>query len=354
MEERVRDVRGEVVADDETIALIENPDSTEEIPTLDLASYLEGRPGGLESVAAQLREISMTVGFFYLKNHGLPQSVIDQAFAESRRFHNLPEVEKRKNPWHAGPLEKIGYQPIDLRESYEELGHVSIVEDAQPSMYSQFVFVLEPEAERAALNAWPENLPGFRETVLNYAKEVEKLARKFLPLWCHSLNLPRDYLDPYFEIPHLQTGLLHYPPQKETGNRRFGITPHTDNAFMTLLAQSEISGLAVRMPSGHWRTVDVVPGTLVVNTGNSIVAWTNEEYLSTKHRVINTNAVDRYSIPVFFGPSDDAKIKALPTCTGATRPPLYEPLTYGEMRSWYFGGRDKWRSETDNQPSTAK
>jgi isopenicillin N synthase-like dioxygenase len=78
---------------------------------------------------------------------------------------------------------------------------------------------------------------------------------------------------------------------------------------------------------------------LLVNTGNLIVRWTNDEYLSTKHRVINTYEVDRYSIPVFFGPSGDALIEVLPTCQSPSRPPLYEPITYLKLREWYYGPR---------------
>ncbi|MGD9894415.1 MAG: 2OG-Fe(II) oxygenase family protein, partial [Dehalococcoidia bacterium] len=167
-------------------------------------------------------------------------------------------------------------------------------------------------------------------------RAVEKLARSFLPLWSKSLRLPPDYFDAWFEKPHFQLGLLHYPPQKEVGNRQYGIAPHTDNAMMTFLAQSDVPGLAVRMPSGHWRIVEPVRGTLLVNTGNTIVQWTNEEYLSTKHRVINTNAVDRYSIPIFFGPSDDTVIEVVPTCRGPERPPLYQPMTYHDLRQWYY------------------
>jgi isopenicillin N synthase-like dioxygenase len=107
--------------------------------------------------------------------------------------------------------------------------------------------------------------------------------------------------------------------------------------MMTFLAQANTPGLAMRMPSGHWRLVDIIPETLLVNTGNVLVRWTNDQFLSTKHRVINTNTVDRYSIPVFFGPNADAIIEVVPTCQGPSNPPRYEPITYRASRKWYYG-----------------
>jgi isopenicillin N synthase-like dioxygenase len=261
-------------------------------------------------------------------------------FAESRRFHALPEAEKSKLPWRDEPLQKIGYEPFARKRAYAY--NTALVTPQKPNLYSQFVYVREAEDDpRSKLNAWPANLPGFKDTLLAYNTAIEQLGRKFLPLWSRSLGLPLDYFDRFFKVPHVQTGMLHYPPQKDVGNRQYGLVPHTDNAMMTFLAQANVPGLAVRMPSGRWRLVDIVPGTLVVNTGNVIVVWTNEEYLSTKHRVINTTSVDRYSIPVFFGPSEDALVEVVPTCRGPQRPALYEPITYGDLRSWYFGGRKK-------------
>lgn len=52
----VRDVRGEIADDAETLALIDRPDSTEEIPTLDIAPYLDGR-------ARMVRENAVVIGF---------------------------------------------------------------------------------------------------------------------------------------------------------------------------------------------------------------------------------------------------------------------------------------------------
>jgi len=343
---KTHDVRGEIRDDDHAIYLMDHPDSDEEIPTLDLNAYLSGQQGGREAAAAQLREISKTVGFFYLKGHGIPQKLIDDLFEESRRFHALPAETKTKIPYFDAGSFKSGYQPC-FKDDYQRT-NINIIANAKPNLNAKFSINREggsgglsmTEAERnARINIWPDNLPGFKETLSDYHGRIEKLGRSFLPLWATSLNMPLDYFDKYFATPHLTMSLLYYPPQKDIGNRQYGIAPHTDNAMMTFLVQKDIPGLAVRMPSGHWRAVDIVPGAILVNTGNLIVRWTNDEYLSTKHRVINTNDVDRYSIPVFFGPSGDALIEVLPTCQGPGRPSLYEPITYLKLREWYYGER---------------
>src|SRR5436190_1314431 len=87
-EVKTRDVRGTIHDDPESVYLMDHPDSTEKIPTLDISPYLKGEPGGREAVAARLREISMTVGFFYLKGHGVPQRLLERMFAEAKRFHS--------------------------------------------------------------------------------------------------------------------------------------------------------------------------------------------------------------------------------------------------------------------------
>jgi isopenicillin N synthase-like dioxygenase len=345
-ESRKHDVRGELRDDDEAIYLMDHPDSDEEIPTLDIAPYLAGQPGGREAAAAKLREISTTVGFFYLKGHGIPQGLLERVFEQSRRFHALPIETKTKIPYFETGSFKSGYQPCS-NDGYQRT-NINLIADAKPNLNAKFSINREggsgglsmtDEQRRTRVNMWPENLPGFKESLSDYHARIEKLGRQFLPLWATSLKLPLDYFDKFFATPHLTMSLLYYPPQKEIGGRQYGIAPHTDNAMMTFLAQKDISGLAVRMPSGHWRAVDIVPGTLLVNTGNLMVRWTNDEYLSTKHRVINRNNVDRYSIPVFFGPSGDALVEVLPTCQGPDRPALYEPMTYLQLREWYYGAR---------------
>jgi isopenicillin N synthase-like dioxygenase len=233
-------------SEEEEIRLMDYPDSTEEIPLLDMSPYLRGEPGGRERVAARLKEISETVGFFYLAGHGIPQSLIERVFAESRRFHGLPSGVKGAIPWIDRDSHKTGYLGVGQERS--ERTNVNIISDAK-SLYARFTIIREPDP-RVETNVWPENLPGFKSVVLEYQAAVEALGKKFLPLWSTALELPLDFFDRMFEIPHVTLSLLHYPPQKAIGGRQYGIAPHTDNSMMTFLAQANIPGLAVRMPSG--------------------------------------------------------------------------------------------------------
>src|SRR5258706_8180153 len=84
-EDRMNIFKAQAVKDPEAIA--------KAIPVIDLAPAFAGG-GGLERVAAQVREASERVGFFYVKGHGVPQAVIDAAFAASREFHVLPLQDK--------------------------------------------------------------------------------------------------------------------------------------------------------------------------------------------------------------------------------------------------------------------
>ena len=69
-----------------------------------------------------------------------------------------------------------------------------------------------------------------------------------------------------------------------------------------------------------------------MNTGEMLARYSNDRYIPTPHRVINTNNTVRHAIPFFYGPSLDAVIQPVPTCTGPDKPAKYEPLLYADHR----------------------
>ena len=67
---------------------------TEAIPIIDIADFLAGQSGAFEAVGRHVHDALTTVGFFVLTGHGVPMPLIEQTFAEARRFHQLPMEKK--------------------------------------------------------------------------------------------------------------------------------------------------------------------------------------------------------------------------------------------------------------------
>jgi isopenicillin N synthase-like dioxygenase len=53
--------------------------------------------------------------------------------------------------------------------------------------------------------------------------------------------------------------MTHYPYQTDLADGEFGIAPHTDTSFLTLLAPNEVPGLSIRTQSGKWIDAPAIP-----------------------------------------------------------------------------------------------
>src|SRR4029453_8103455 len=69
--------------------------ATKAIPLIDVGPAFHGGPGAVDTVGLEVRRACEMDGFFYLAGRGVPQAVIDEAFAASREFHAMPLGAKR-------------------------------------------------------------------------------------------------------------------------------------------------------------------------------------------------------------------------------------------------------------------
>jgi isopenicillin N synthase-like dioxygenase len=307
------------------------------IPVLDLGPCFAGERGALEGAAAALRAALEGVGFFLIVNHGVSRELIERTFAEARRFHAQPAATKmtlRMNEHNNGYMAMGRYavwtsdvnanDKPDLNEAFfvkRERG------PDDPLRRSGRRFV--------GPNLWPDDLPGFRETVLAYTDTVDALGRRLLPVVAVALDLPPSYFDAAFAESQFSFRLSHYPPVK-AGPNQFGIAPHTDANFLTFLAQTEVPGLQLRLPSGAWLDVPYVPDSFAVNAGDMMLRWTNGRFKSTPHRAVPPLGRPRYAIPFFLGPHIDTVIACLPTCQSPENPPRFPPITYDDYLRWWY------------------
>ena len=70
--------------------------------------------------------------------------------------------------------------------------------------------------------------------------------------------------------------MTHYPHQEAPADDEFGIAPHTDTSFLTLVAPNDVPGLSIRTQAGDWIDAPVVPDAFVVNGGQLLQRWTND------------------------------------------------------------------------------
>ena len=234
-----------------------------EIPILDLAPYLSGQPGARERLGKQLCHALENIGFYFIKGHGIPQSLIDAAFAATERFHAQPldrKLRLRRNRDSVGylPMSRADDSGAAIKPNVNEAFFVKRdLSPDHPDVVAQKRF--------RGTNIWPDDIPGFRETVVAYCNAIEGLAKKLVPLYAVALDLPADHFDAAFSEPQYTLRMTHYPFVEAQAEDEFGIAPHSDTSFLTLLAQNKVPGLSLRTRDGRWIDAPALDGHFLVN-----------------------------------------------------------------------------------------
>ena len=300
------------------------------VPVIDLGSLRGNDRAAKQRTAAAIGRACEDVGFIYIANHGVPDALVAHAFAEAKRFFALPLAEKMKIPLKASANYR-GYFPLK-----EEKTDVTAMGDLKEGFDLMRELGPDDPDVRAGKplhgpNQWPDALPGFRESILDYYAAMEGLAKTLLRGMALSLDLDENWFADKTRKPLAYLRLLHYPPQRGMiDEREIGCGAHSDYGCLTILAQDQVGGLQLRNSAGDWIEAPPIPGAFVINLGDQMARWTNERFQATPHRVINRSGRERYSIPFFFDPDFDAVIECLPSCQGPGNPPKHKPITGGE------------------------
>ena len=316
------------------LAVKDVDEATRAIPLIDVGPAFHGEPGAVEAAAREICRACERVGFFYLAGHGVPQPLIDDAFAASREFHAIPLDSKAALKINEN---NIGY--LAVNQSMQR--HSTVHQATRPNFNESFFISHDRGADHPDVaagvplrgrNQWPAGHAGMRAAMVTYFKTMEALGERLLPLLARAAEMPADHFGPFFRNEaHINLRFLHYPPQETDDAEQFGQGPHTDNSFITMLAREDVPGLAVRLPSGEWLAPPVIPGTFLVNLGNIMKRWSNDRFRSTPHGVLNDSGKDRYSIAFFYSPNVDAVVECLPSCVSAATPAGYPRAVYRDL-----------------------
>lgn len=293
-----------------------------EIKVIDLDGLQSAGAAKRRDLVRRISDSCRGLGFFSIVNHGIPQASIDAVFAAGQRFFALP-LERKMEISLTRSMAFRGYLPMKIMGKDQEI---------KGNLHEAFHCYREVPADDPDVlagtplhdvNHWPD-LPGFRETLIDYYARVDALSLELLRLFAIGLDLPDDAFTRLCKRPMSALKIMHYPAQDPADpGEQLGVRPHTDPGTVTILAQDNVGGLEVLSPDGTWLAVPPIRGAYVVNIGEMLKIWTDGMFAATPHRVINRYGRDRYSLPFVANPDYDALI--VPQMTNPDPAPRGEP-----------------------------
>jgi len=286
------------------------------------------------ALSAQIAEILMTRGFFYVENvPGYSASALESTvkwfYGKSLDF-KMQVARKDHNPNNANRYR--GYKPIepdlaDGRTEIIELGGFDKNQnyDDNKNNTSSNIDILRAKEVVGGENPWPKPLETgdvadiqmFEETVKSHHALLSELGMGILSHLAVGLGLSSSTFEALFH-PHPLSSLrmIHYPapeiPPKETESSQSQddviYSGHTDSGCVTLLTAFDW-GLQL-LDKGLWYNVPPRKNAIICNIGDTLVRLTNGRVKATVHRVAKIGK-ERYSLPFFVEPKYDAVIRRL-------------------------------------------
>ena len=279
----------------------------DEIPILDLKVLNQG--GDITELAKELRHVLSNIGFLYVKNHGVEQSILDGMEEISKKFFALSAQEKASVHVKKSNMTLRGY--IGLFEENVDPENTRDYKECY-----DFGAETPPDTPFFGSNPFPNTyLPEFGETVTKYHDAMLNLGLQLSRAIAVSLNLQEDFFEDRLSKPITIQRILRYPSQEgKIDKKEMGIGAHTDYGFLTILRQDNTGGLQVQNHQGEWISAPPIENTFIINVGDLLQTLTGGIYVSTMHRVINTSGKERFSYPFFMDMNFDALVEVVPTC----------------------------------------
>jgi isopenicillin N synthase-like dioxygenase len=299
------------------------------IPSVNLEDFVSGDSARKEKFVEEIGAAFEDIGFVALSGHFLSDELVDQLYAEIKKFFQLPQ-----NVKDTYEIEGIGGQ-----RGYTSFGkeHAKGKKEGDLKEFWHFGQYVENNPMLEA--EYPDNvtvreLPKFNAVGKETYKMLEKTAQYVLRALALHLGLEETYFDDYIKNGNSILRPIHYPPITQEPKNAVRAAAHGDINLITLLMGAHGKGLQVQNHEGEWVDAIARPDQLMINVGDMLSRLTNNKLKSTIHQVVNPPrelwGTSRYSIPFFMHPVSDMPLNCLEDCIDEEHPKAFEDTTAGE------------------------
>ena len=298
------------------------------IPVVDLNHFIKGTKEEKVQFAATLGQAFEEVGFVSVKNHGIPEDLINNLYATVKAFFSLSESEKRS----------YEIQGLAGQRGYTSFGKEHAKGSDAPDLKEFFQYGQIIEEGVVSPEPYPANVrvstPVDFNTYFHQAyRAFEVSGAALLSAIAIHLQLGETYFDEHIYLGNSILRAIHYPPILHEPKSAIRAEQHEDINLITLLVGASADGLEILSKEGEWLPVKAGPGEIVVNVGDMLQRLTNDRLKSTTHRVVNPPREmwnsSRFSIPFFLHPRSNMSLACLSSCISTDHPKLYEDYTAG-------------------------
>ena len=256
----------------------------QQLPTVDYQS-----PNAAKEFVESLRN----TGFGVLKNHPIPQQLVESIYKNWQAFFNSEE----KHNFLYNKDTQDGYFPPDVSEVAKGFSVKDIKEYFHVYPKGQVPAQLEAEIRE------------YYRLASEFAQELLSWVQAEAPAEVRA-KFSIDLKDMIKDSEQTLLRVLHYPPM--TGDEEPGAiraAAHGDINLLTVLPAANEPGLQVQRQDGSWLDVPCDFGSLIINIGDMLQEASGGYFPSTIHRVINPTGKasdkSRISLPLFLHPRPD-------------------------------------------------
>jgi isopenicillin N synthase-like dioxygenase len=245
------------------------------VPVIDISSFRMpyADAAARSQVVRQVDEAARTVGFMQITGHGIAASTRLELTSAMDAFFALDRETKQEYRCPPGLFEALN------------------------------------------VGAGTAEIPGLEAAVTDWFRAAGAVARTMVRIFGVALGGREDYFadatDHSIDVLRMNNYRLPDPGALVEPDQ-LGMGAHTDHGIVTVLWADRVPGLEIHGVDGAWHPVMPAGGALLVNLGDAIARWTNEEWISTMHRVapprVNGAFVPRRSAAYFHDGNVDALI----------------------------------------------
>ncbi|XP_009611553.1 gibberellin 2-beta-dioxygenase 8 [Nicotiana tomentosiformis] len=277
-----------------------------ELPLVDLDQLNYGDEFERRECKRKIAKASKEWGFFQVINHGVSHDILAKMRMEQVKLFKKPFNEKMD-------IDKN----LNFSEGSYRWGTPTATCLRQLSWSEAFHVPLSDVSSSRGLSSLSSTMEQFATTLSELAQQLARLLAEELG---HKSNYFKETC-----LPNTCYLRMNRYPACPISPEVFGLMPHTDSDFLTILHQDEIGGLQL-LRDGKWISVKPNPQALVINVGDLFQAWSNGIYRSVEHRVVTNKVKERFSTAFFLCPSYDAEIQSF------VEPSVYRKFSFREFR----------------------